>query len=266
MNNLNNKKLKAVLSTMLLLLTAYVFIETDMSSASPDNSGDLPDFLNGAPNIDYDFLWTKTRELGRIVNDSNSDNRGREFGTWGEQNASERILKYMTDIIGITAQRETINSEWTWSDSWDGPLDNTDHYIGVLNQKRTFAHSDYFLNVTLWKKVGNNWEYDDHKNLTCFPLLKGGLNHNKSFESIKITEAGSHSVLNHLILVDQNWKKPYGFYNDLFYGIFRLCVRGFIVVSYDPESFFMSPSYDDHFFSPNPEVASMAGQVLSLFT
>ena len=174
MKKQKNKKLKAIFLTISLLLTAYLFVDIDVNSAGSGDSGELPSFLYGPPNIDYNYIWTKTQDLGDIINLSQSEDRGREFGMWGENEAADWIQTYMNSSeLNLSATLEKIDSYWSNSDSWSPKKDK---YCGPLDVKRNFSNDDYYLNVTIWDKDGNGGLiYNDSRNMTCFPLLKGGL-------------------------------------------------------------------------------------------
>ena len=70
------------------------------------------------PIIDYNWIWYRTRDLCEIVNSTEipDHDKGRSFGSGGEQNASEMIEQWMKDLGLENVTRDQISKRLT---VWD---------------------------------------------------------------------------------------------------------------------------------------------------
>jgi len=255
------RKIFVFVCTLVMTLTA-ITIPSDIKVEATGGGGDYP-----APGLNQTYIYKKTGKLSEIVEDPLYEWRSREFGEPGEEAAADLIEKWMDDLDLYNVHQDTINTEWTKDDAWDN-----DHYIGPLAQKRQVDQNDYYLNIYVKDRHGNivssrNFNYEE-----CFPFLKGWYE-GHTYESAKTDRVFDRFMWSYrgnqiVYFKNEQWSpKPYAFWDDVLgkyegrpqewvikpYILSRFC-RGFIVSDYFTDTWFMSPSYNDHwsFFGLKP--------------
>ena len=228
------------------------------------------------PIIDYDWVWHRTKDLSEIVNNSNipDHDKGRSFGSGGEQNASKMIEQWMNETLGsVNVRREKISEVWKFGDipfrTWFyGILKLNRTYIGVFSSignltrmRKIDAHWIHIRgNSPSGKKLDVNLTYKENGVSTCFPLLKlpSILNkHGKYYickdSDLIVTHEFKASYGKQCLLLHANWTDPYGWGEPLLGEnltdrfLKMLFLKAFIVVDEFNNTYFMSPSRFDNF-------------------
>jgi hypothetical protein len=236
------RKILVFVCTLVITLTA-ITIPSDIKVEAYSEGGDYP-----APGLNHTYIYKKTEKLSEIVEDPLYEWRSREFGEPGEEAAADLIETWMDDLDLYNVHQDTINTEWTEDDAWE-----KDTYVGPLAQKRQFDPNDYYLNIWVWDRIlrrtiaSRDFDYD-----YCFPFLKGWFE-GHTYEAEKTVRVFDRFKLEHrgnqiVYFRNEEWSpKPYAFWEDVLkpYIVNRFC-RGFIVSDYFSDTWFMSPSYGDH--------------------
>ena len=248
------KKIFVFVCTLVIALTAMT-IPSDIR-VEADGGG----ISSYDPMLNYTYIYEKTEDLSYIKNIDAYKWRSREFGEGGEQKAAEKIEGWMENISLSDVHKEPIDAYWGYP--WEGDAwDIFDNYIGQLEKKRQFGKNDYYLDVTVYDrcmhKISNEtFEYDD-----CFPFLKDNFlgYHNLNRNGVRVVDDFKWGWLGPQIVYFKNdrWSMdPYAWFEDVFGNLKELFIRpyvftfrfkGFILGDYFPDTWFMSPSFNDHY-------------------
>ena len=226
------------------------------------------------PIIDYNWTWHRTRDLSWIVFDQRNPERdkGRAFGTLGEQKAAENISTWIQEIGLVNVKRDEINETWKYKDvedipdwKWSKVRDRSFTVvalasIGDLNKTRKI--DEHWIRLRIYDKNGEEilnttLMYKENDTSTCFPLLKSPnirdiewIGNKKYYiynqTNLKVTKRrkifGKYCWLKYA-----DWKDPYNSWGKkLLRSTLLPNFRGFIVVDDFDHTYFMSPSrFDD---------------------
>jgi len=131
------------------------------------------------PIIDYDWVWHRTKDLSEIVNNSNipDHDKGRSFGSGGEQNASKMIEQWMKDIGLENVNREKINQSLKLGELPWRIILHPVMWLGSLGNLTEVRHVDvhwicFKINDTSTGEVKEiNLTYKENGRSSCFPFL-----------------------------------------------------------------------------------------------
>ena len=248
------KKITAIILTLVLITTTLVFVPgNNRVKASGDGE------QNMAKYIDYPYIYDKTANLSWIVNTSW---KGRDFGTYGEQQAADYIEDWMIDLGLYNVTKENITECWRpWDNKWW-----IINYYGPLARKR--VETSVYLDISVfWKsndtlKESRNFTVDDPEEIDhyCFPLFKqptyipGG--HNVLETGVNVTEEfDPENNSNQIVLTNETWWKPYSAFDENYDYLYpprkardNTQLIGIIVVDDFNNTRFMSPSHYDYAF------------------
>jgi len=87
-------------------------VEDDVGSFTHDIGERIPYWLDDIYDLNYDFIYNKTKSLSRVILDSYDEDveiaKGRAFGTLGEQDAANKLTDWFKEEIGIHTARERL--------------------------------------------------------------------------------------------------------------------------------------------------------------
>lgn len=245
------KKGKTIFVILMLLTTTIILInpenETKIVSATPSFE------TYGGAEINYNWIKVKLEDFGDVID---TDDRGREFGTNGEDKSNLLLSNWSNDIGLESVKIDPIDTRWLRVDVchlaqwvlWE-------NFLGNLRSKREFDSDDYYLNISVYDE---NWEVIDGRNLSyleCFNFMKAGVTnrHNVSFSNITIQEDfnDSKNAEEHIALFNESWEDPFSwcFLDPIRRVKAPKNFRAFILVNDDADTYFMGPSINDHLFT-----------------
>ncbi len=230
------------------------------------------------PIVDYNWVWYRTRDLSEIVNNRSipDHDKGRSFGSGGEQNASKMIERWMKDIGLENVTRDPITEEWGIDDiPGAGRLKLLKYELlaALGDLRRVRKIDEHWINITVYERneqngSGNNNEtgnivwsvnlsYSENGTSTCFPLLRcpvdadivninGTDYYIYEADDLVLTEKPIKSA-DFCWLKYAKWKKPYRSWGKGLIAVGRFCKRfkAFIVADEFNHTYFMSPSRYD---------------------
>lgn len=200
------------------------------------------------PYIDYNWVKDKIVELADIVS---YEDKGRDFGEPGEQEAADDIFEWMQEIDLSNIQQEEIDSHWPlhllrWYD---------DPFVGLLDMKReqenTQEETQYYIIVT----INRNGEQET-RNLICFPWTKSGLlpcQHNVYEPDLKVvSKFKEEDPCDQILFVNNSWAPdPWAKVKEILEGENwhrwkNRYKKGAILADCFDDTYFMGPSWYDH--------------------
>ncbi|MCD6541800.1 MAG: M28 family peptidase, partial [Thermoplasmata archaeon] len=276
------RKLVVLFLALLITSTAIVGIinhrngTINIASAAEGSNGEG----NGQsyqPIINYSYVWNKTSFLSKIVFKKDC-NKGRAFGTLGEQIAAENISTWMQELGLENVKMDKINKTWGFGDipywAWyKAVVKRESPYIGLLspigNLTRERIVDKHYIHIKVYKKKSSGgkelvWDtfltYRENNISDCFPLLEKPNLKNYLFGKRKIVEFENLTVKGYIptgaeknticLVLHSNWTDPYKWKSenkpemDFFDWPWRK-IGAFIVVDDFNDTYFMSPSRFD---------------------
>jgi hypothetical protein len=236
------------MSTLMITMTAIIFVPSDIKVEATGGGGDYPN-----PGLDHTYIYEKTEDLSYIIDQTQYRWRSREFGEPGEKKAATDIENWMNVLDLSNVHKDSVDLKWEEDPDW-----NFDPWIGELDMKRQFTKDDYYLTIRVKDKRGN---LVDSKDIECFPFLKSRYwGPNQKATTARVFHRFIWSYLGNQVVYFNNkrWSpKPYAWGDDVF-GVYdewppiikpyfmTLRCRGFILSDYFPDTWFMSPSWKDN--------------------
>lgn len=245
MRRISGIKIVVLLILFLLCLTSVkqdIFFETAISISTRKAIN-----VSGGPELDFDFIYKVVENLSYIVK---KYPMGRDFGTPGEHYARDLIVNWMNETGLQNVSTDKITGEWTKKDSWQNihnfildPDYYSDPWIEELDLKKNFTK--WYLHVRVYDK--NNSLIDDRNfsKGTCFPFLKEEKedgSHNVTMYDVNIFDDFKLFGPDGIILMEADWRDPYGWWNANLTKLRRRNVKGFILMDCFDETIFMMPS------------------------
>ena len=241
-------KIKIFVLVMTLSMTLSTIILPSDIKVEANGQG----ISNNDPGLDHTYIYNKTKNLSDIIKIALYKWRSREHGEAGEQKAAERIENWMKNLSLWDVHTELLDENWEKSDN--GNWGDLDPWIGKLDKKRQFSENDYYLNITVYNllgiKIDNRcFSYDD-----CFPFLKSNFlgEHNEECKRVKVVKRWLPRYRGpQIVYIGKNkWSEPYIWNNCFFepkYGLLGLKTVGFILGDNFSDTWFMQPSWKDHY-------------------
>jgi len=244
-----NKKIYTIFVTLVMIMTAII-IPRNTEVKATDGYGD--------PDINHGYVYTKTKNLSDIILNEQYD-KGRHFGTEGEQKAADDIKGWMNDIGLDYVHKETIDKCWYPGDSSTG-WDN--QYIGPLHFTKVIQ--EYYINISIhWKCNNTVKEYKNLSETTCFPYLAKNFSFSIPYLPASRDDKGTNVIVDTkpnflvdtLVLGETHWasevseaENSYHIYNIAEHPQWTLRphYKGFIAIDNNTDTFFMAPTGFDH--------------------
>ena len=241
--------MKIVTVGVILLLIFPISITISSTNTLIDEKSEVRSLTDyGGPNLDYKFIYKVVENLSNVVK---KYPMGRDFGTPGELYARDLVKGWMEEIGLENVHTDKISGEWTKEDSWQNlynflfdPDYHSDPWIEELDLKKNFTK--WYLHVKVYNKITN--VLVDEKNFsegTCFPFLKEekvNHPHNVSMKNVKIFDRFGFGFKDRVVLIEADWRDPYGWWTKNITNLRRLNVKGFILMDCFDETIFMVPS------------------------
>jgi len=239
------KEKNFVIVIMLVTLTLSVIVPQNIDVKASVDYGD--------PGINYGYVYNRTKDLSDIVFKLLSEDRGREFGEWGEQKAADYIEGWMENISRMDdVYRETIDAVY-WENMYGVPSPYT------LNKKKTFDKEGD--DVKLEIKVMDGCHVIETRSIDCFPFFAW-----KTFDeesNVRVVEDLECCRIKQIVLVDADWRDPWKCLNGYWTKPFNPWrIRGWILVDGSNDSIntrFMGPSQLLDLYKPGYSINNSDG-------
>ena len=230
-----------------ILIILGLLVTTLPLATAEENDIDTNVTEYGGPELDFEFIYRITKNLSDIIYEHP---KSREFGTSGEQLASELLAEYMEEIGLSNVHMEKIGGDWTQEDSWQNirnffldPDYRSDPWIEELDLKKNFTK--WHLHIKIYDKDNILVDEKNFSEGTCFPFLKEEKKnepHNVTIKDIRIFDDFKRSNPDGVVLIESNWPAAYDWWVDNSTNLLRDNVKGFIVMDSQDDTFFMMPS------------------------
>ncbi|KYK26859.1 hypothetical protein AYK20_08560 [Thermoplasmatales archaeon SG8-52-1] len=236
------KKKIFVLLITLVMTSTVITIPRDINVIATVNYGN--------PNLDDEYILSKTEYLSNIVNMSDIyRNWGRFFGTPGERYAAFIIEDWMEEDIGLDCVHlETIDS--TWDSEYSKGKRKDSLYVGELNKARNMS-PEFYLNISVYENsLGLN--LIDYKNLTigeCFPYYQHSFLQGRRTSCIALVVENFSKILpvTQMELCDIHYLNNETITNKEKYLDMLIRYVGYIVIDNSTDSFYqVPPVYDQN--------------------
>jgi hypothetical protein len=203
--------------------------------------------LHGGPQLDFSFIYQVVENLSNIVKQYP---QGRDFGTPGEHYARDLIKGWMQEIGLQNVHIDKITGEWTKQDSWQNfhnflldPDFYTDPWIEELDLKKNFTK--WYLHVKVYDKNNNIVDERNFSKEASFPFLKEekeSQSHNVTMQDVRIFDDFQIGGVDGIILIEADWRDPYGWWTSNLINLKRQNVKCFILMDCFDDTIFMMPS------------------------
>jgi len=231
---------------VMIIMVSSTFVAADNLKIKAASMGKIVNEYGG-PELDFNFIYRVVENLSNIVK---QNPEGRDFGTPGEQYARDLIKGWMEEIGLENVHTDKITGEWTKEDSWQNlhnflldPDYYTDPWIEELDLKKNFTR--WYLDVKVYDKDNNLVDERNFSKGTCFPFLKEEKvtePHNVTMKNVRIFDDFRIGGPDGIILLEADWRDPYGWWTSNLTNLKRKNVKGFILMDCFDETFFMMPS------------------------
>ncbi|GEM_PF-2575259 len=240
-------KVKILAVMIILMFCSISAFSTQTNSTARKVQSERPVSEYGGPLLDYNFIYKVVENLSNIVK---TYPEGRDFGTPGEHYARDLVKGWMEEIGLQNVHTDKITGEWTKEDSWQNlrnfildPDYYSDPWIEELDLKKNFTK--WYLNVKVYDKKNNLVDERNFSRGTCFPFLKEEKEnqpHNVTMKNIRIYDDFKFGIQDRIVLIEEDWRDPYGWWTSNMSKLKRMNVKGFILMDCFDETFFMMPS------------------------
>jgi hypothetical protein len=201
----------------------------------------------GGPNLDFEFIYRVVENLSNTIK---KYPKGRDFGSPGEHYARDLVKGWMEEIGLQNVYIDKITTDWTKKDSWENlhnllcdPDYHPDGWIENLTLKKNF--SKWYLHVKVYDKHDVLIADKNFSQNECFPFLKeedeSGY-HNVTLYNVTIVNDFKVGGSDEIVLMEADWRDPYGWWISNITNLKRPNVKGFILMDCFNDTFFMLPS------------------------